>query len=73
MLTEPRDGVRTVRNGALPPQRRPLTLASTLWTVPLLGGPVGWMWAGDWRWMVTGLLVAIATLIIGVTVTPPAR
>jgi type IV secretory pathway VirB2 component (pilin) len=35
-------------------------------TVPL--GIVGWVWAGDWRWAVTGLLVMVAMFIAsGVT------
>lgn len=28
-------------------------------------GVIGWVWSGDWRWVVTGLLVGFFVLLIG--------
>ena len=64
MLTEAR---------ATRPHRKPIPLGAVLWVVPLLAGPVAWMWTGEWRWCVTGIVVALVTVVLGTVFTPPAR
>ena len=43
----------------------------------LVGGLLGWLWTGEWRWAVTGVVLLLAAAIVygGVEdkrVTPPA-
>lgn len=40
------------------------TLMAAVVGLPVAGA-VGWMWAGDWRWFVTGLALAVVALVGG--------
>lgn len=37
-------------------------------------GGLAWLWSGEWRWAVTGVVTALTVAIVGVAVstTPPA-
>lgn len=48
-------------------------LMAVIFGLPVAGG-IGWMWAGDWRWLVTGLALGVVVLVGGgvyLGATPP--
>lgn len=57
------------------PQRptHPVVVAGFLLFV---AGLLGWMWTGEWRWAVTGLILLLAAAVLSgaldTKVTPPA-
>ncbi|MGH3926910.1 MAG: hypothetical protein ACRDTT_29260 [Pseudonocardiaceae bacterium] len=53
---------RSARRGRAMRPAVAATLAAGLASSPL--GLIGWIWAGDWRWAVTGILVMVIAAII---------
>lgn len=68
-MSAPDDGVSQLHPDRTPEvrQRRLLHPVGVLGVAALVGGLLGWLWAGDWRWAVTGLGLMVVLLVTGTT------
>jgi hypothetical protein len=41
--------------------------------LPVVAGAFGWLWSGDWRWFVAGLLALAAVAAVGSSLGNTAR
>jgi uncharacterized membrane protein YjjP (DUF1212 family) len=50
-------------------QKPPLHWAVLVGVAALCAGGLGWLWTGEWRWIVTGVFILILGAVVAGTTT----